>query len=159
LPSPWDFEGATGGSRRAFVKSLVRSGSSRLLGVLHRNDRKREAKPDLVIEADLDVIDPMFGELQATEDMYVRHVGVHFRQLELYFGLRQGLLILAVEDDGLLREFADSTAPAGEKAKLEDADGDDGRGNRANDSDEGLLTTHLCADVLTDDGGLEIRWN
>jgi hypothetical protein len=137
----------------------VRAGSGGHAGRWHAldgDDGEGEAEAEFAVDFDLDSVDAEAGELESAEDMDIGGVGVEGGELELDLAGGDGLVILGVEDGGLLGEPAGAAAPAGPEAELEESERDGGRGNDADDADEGLLSAGLLTDILAEDTGLKV---
>ena len=101
------------------------------------------------------MVDAVFLELNAAEEIYVRGHDFHVLQLEVHAAFSEHLFGGIEQFCGLL-ELADAIAPAGPQAELEEANGDLRGRYGINDPNEGLHAGDLAPDVFAKDGGLAI---
>jgi len=143
-------------SERFVEERIILSRRNSLPLLVDGNDRQREAKAEGGVDADFDGIDAVFLELETAEDMHVSRVGVERGEGKLHFALRDGILVIGIEDERVLNEVSHSAAPPGPKAELEKTNRRDRCGNHPDDANQCLLSASLLAHILAKDTRLEI---
>ena len=126
---------------------------SRLLNPDHR---QWKAHLQFAVEMDLHMINAILLKLHSAEDVDIRHMSFQGRKRELYFALRETLIVLAAEDQRLLQKVPSAAAPARPQIEFEETDGERQGWDNSEDANERLLPADFGAHVFTKYGGLEI---
>jgi hypothetical protein len=142
--------------------AAIRKGAALFLSLrqgLQRQNRKGKSKPELAIDFDLNRVNALAGELDSTEDMNIRGMGIESGEMKLNLACRDGFLVFGIQDGGMLDELADATTPSRPKTKLEKTEWDRRGGNHTDDANERLLAARLLPHILAQDAGLQIGQN
>jgi hypothetical protein len=127
-----------------------------MIGSLDLNHRERNSQANFIIEQDLDMVGAVFLKLHAAEEMDVRCMGIKIIEAKGDLCLRDRLILLGIIDKALLDKVTTASAPTTPKAEFEKADRQVGSRDRTDDADQSLLTTQFRADILAENGGLQV---
>src|SRR5438067_11447027 len=118
--------------------------------------RQRKAEPQLVLEENLDVMQPELLELHTAKVMDIRGVTFQLLQLEFHLGLRQDLLLIHADDPRFLPEFSRAAAPARPNTQPHAVNGKGGRRDDVDHAHEGLHAVDFAADIFAEHTALEV---
>ncbi len=133
----------------------MNSGGSGLL-ILHGDDSKREPEADLVIDTDFDVVETVFGKLNAPKNMHIGRVGIQSRESKLDGGLGDGCIVIAAHHKGFLFKLTGPSAPSGPETEFKKPDGNHRGGDHIDDTNECLTAIDFLTHIFTENRGLEI---
>ena len=126
------------------------------LGLLHLDDRQREAQFQFVPKINLDVVQSELLELHATEIMDVGGVAFHFLQVKSPPPPARLLGVIRADNLRALMKSAGAAAPARPDAKPHVIHRQLRRGDDVEHADQRLHAVEFAAHIFTQHAALEI---